>query len=104
MESEKYRKRLARMNLWAAIALFIITISFFIVHVILIKWSYIPRLLSPMYEINAPELVTRINSGFDKIFLKLCFTGFGFMVICLILIYTIWNVKKFLQALELEKE
>ena len=104
MESEKYRKRLARMHLYAAIALFIITISFFIVHVILIKWSYIPRLLSPMYAINASELVTIINSGFDKILLKLCFSGFGFMVVCLILIYTLWNVKKFLQALEIEKE
>ena len=104
MEDNKYYKRLAKIPLWAFIALFAITFPFFIVEVSLIRWSYIPRLLSPMHELKLPELVNRINIGFDKILLNLCVTGLGFFIMIILLVYIVWNVKKFLQVLEKRKK
>jgi len=100
MEDNKYYKRLAKLPLWALVALFALTFPLFIVEIILIRESYIPRLLSPLQELKLPELVDRLNTGFDKILLNLCVTGLGFFIMIILLMYIVWNVRKFFQILK----
>jgi hypothetical protein len=100
MEGNKYYKRLAKLPFWAFVALFALTFPLFIVEIILIRGSYIPRLLSPLQELKLPELVDRLNTGFDKILLNLCVTGLGFFIMVILLMYIVWNVRKFFQVLK----
>ena len=57
-----------------------------------------------MQELKLSELILRINTGFDKVLLSLYITGLGFFIMIILLMYVVWNVKKFLQVLDQEKK
>jgi len=100
LEDNKYYKRLKKIPLWVFVALFTLTLPIFIAEIILIRESYIPRLLLPLKKLQQPELVDRLSSGFDKILLHLSVTGLGFFVMVILLIYIIWNIRKFFKFLK----
>jgi hypothetical protein len=100
MEDNKYFKRLEKLPFWAFVALFALTFPLFIGEIIFIRESYIPRLLSPLQELKLPELVDRLNTGFDKILLHLCVTTLAFFIMVILLMYIVWNVRKFFKTLE----
>ena len=100
MEGDKYLKRLKKIPIWAFVALFTLTLPIFITQIILIRESYIPRLLLPLKKLQQPELVDRLSTGFDKILLHLSVTGLGFFVMIILLIYILWNMRKFFQFLK----
>ena len=100
IEQNIYGKRLKKLNLKLLILFFVLNLLLFISEITVIYIKFIPKLLASMQDSLSPSLLENLSEGFDKIILRLSVWAFFFFVICSLLIYVFWNIKKFFQSVD----
>ncbi len=75
-------------------------ILMFIISIWIIKFEYIPAVISPLEKACQPEMIVNVNAAFEKILHEVYITGFMFISVFLGLILIIRNIKQFLNIFE----
>jgi len=95
-----YKERLVKLTGRRLLLFFAVTLLFFVSDISIIYIKYIPAVLSPIQEVLPPMVVDQIRMAFHKLILQLCLWAFFFFVMCISMMYTFWNIKKFLQTID----
>jgi len=97
-----YYKRLTLLKLKYLFLFLSIFMVIFMFQISLMYIKIIPGILAPVKEIVTPATINWLQSGFNQLIMEICFWGFLFFSVTIMLAYILWNINKFLQVLDKE--